>query len=629
MKLILWMLLGSAALSVNAFADTQLFRTKIYEAQTILQTPKFGVFRDVVGQLNIARELTDNPIAQNEVVSAITVLSNKSIEDTDLIEKVNAHLESALRNDRVKLKDDRTLAGESLKALLMATMFGDASEKIQIRSDKYSKPQLLSLLVTYLADTRAAKFDPDVRDLVENKEVSFVLPPERVLLDENVDKNAFVSDLKDQIKSMTPDEKLPISFKVSTSKTGEVLISVEMKGIDAVGFVETWVRNPLVLANGNRYLSGFANKLEAASTTIKSQYLGHNTTFQKIATSFATQLLDPAEDLIRNKLVSERWSTPSVEIVKAQLQQRTAITIEHMNKNLNRNLEKLKSALGTEKEVADLKAKTAAWINEAEQKLKVALGDIDKAVDELMKTEAYAKASSDQKSAMRVTTAEQAGNTKLFSWQKILGYVSAALSAYYVYEWSAQTYRNTDPKAQQTINEKYGVKLVNTMLYLVPVAGELAIVVDLFGHMVLNFAFNAVQFQYRIPSVETLLHMGIDGFVNVALAMRGIHEFDVVKNDMLAALKISRFKDGKGVWWDGDMVKKANELQFVGFTPLAKEIELNKTVKGSAYKYLSLYYTLNSRFPNEQESLWQFYEDILSQWKTKNSNFITSGMSLL
>lgn len=615
--------------SINASADTQLFRTKIYEAQEILPVPKFGAFREAVGRLNIARELTENAIAQQEVISAIGVLTDRNLDDSDRIKKTNEHLESALRNERVKIKGEKTLAGESLEALLMATMFGDVSEKIQIRSEKHGKEQLLTLLATYLADARAAKFDPDVRDLVENKEVSFILPPEKIPLSEGIDKKIFVAELKDQVKGMVSDD-LPISFKVSTSKTGEVMIEIEMKGLDAVSFVETWVRNPLMLANGNRYIFSVANGIESLSTSIKSQYLGHNTTIQKLANSLATKLLDPAEDILRNKLISEKWSPESVEIVKKQIEQATSITIAHMKKNLDRTLEKLNSALGTEQEIAAAKARTEGWIKNAEEKLKASMQNIDNAVAELQKTEGYMKASTAEKSAMRVAAAEKAGNTKLWSWRRCLVYVSAALSTYYIYQWSVQTYRNDDPKAQQAINEKYGVKLINTMLYFVPAVGELAFAIDFLGNWAMNFVLKTAEFQLRIPSVENLLHMGIDGLVKVALELRGIREFDILKHETQLALKISPFKDGKGLWWDADIVKKASELKdSASFTAEAKQLELNKTVKKSAYKYLTLYYTLNSRFPDEQENLGKFYEDILSQWKNTDSNFVTSGMSLL
>lgn len=618
---------------VSVQANTEAFRAKVYDVMDVLQASQYGKFREAVRLLTVTKDVTTKSEAQDEVIHAIKMLSGRSKEDSsDLVDKVNAHLQSALTKDRFLISEDKAMGIEALEKLLLVQLLGNIGPKIKFKTNNINKAEALSLLLTYLTDRRSAKYDPDVKELISgssDKGLFFVLPDEPVAAPEGVNKRDFVNELKAQVKELVPADGT-IQFKVKLSKLGEILIHAEVKGLEAIGFIETWVRNPLMLANGNRYMFAAANGLESLSTKIKSQYLGNNTSVQKLAQTFATKVLDPAEDVLRNRLISEKWSPASVGMVKKQLEQQTNITIEHMKKNLEMRLERLKGAFETPEEIASTRARTETYIKNAEDKLKQSLANIDKAVQDLEKTEVYLKASPEQRSAMRVAAAEKTGGTKLWNWQTSLRYVSLVIATYYIYEWVIQTYRNDDPKLTPIINEKYGVKFINTMLYIVPVIGEAAIAIDYIGNLAVNFILKQAEVKLRIPSVEEILQFGIDGMVSAGLALRGIREFDVTKSELMHELKISSFKDGSGAWHDRDLIDKAMLIRDdQNLTAENKQAALAEELKVVAGKHIILFYELNSKFPDELDRLGRFHEELLGQWRSGEMGLVNNSYSLL
>jgi hypothetical protein len=249
-------------------------------------------------------------------------------------------------------------------------------------------------------------------------------------------------------------------------------------------------------ASGNRYLFKLANAFEAGSKFFSNVDWMEIDPLNALSAK-AAQGLTTIENGLRSKAVSGRWYYPDENTILKRLLKNHDVDVKHMQDALARDVEAMTKSGASPDLIAARQAKTAEWIKSADQKLSSLKDAVLNAVKETKADPAYAHLSREAQADKILDVSKKAGKIKFvptIRWG--ITVASAVLSGYYAAEWLLEANREKDPVLRENLNQHYGSKLIASLLYLIPVAGEA------------EFAIDAVEFVAE--KVAPVAHLDLD-----------------------------------------------------------------------------------------------------------------------
>lgn len=585
-------LLSLVVLGKTAYADPIQFAPKIYSALEILKSDHIEKREMAISVIMNAKEFTSNPKVKELLEQTVKLLNEYGEGETFLsasqISQATDHLQHALRLNRPSLNRYYQSESRYLEKLIKLHFFAEHFDQVEMSYAGIERKTALVLITQFIADPRALLYEPDIAELIFGKDhlgnpsstaVKFILPKEEFELPPGEENKDFKEALED-ILSGIKNTDIPIRYNIH--QVGNWLsIQLEIIGLQYIPLVESYLRNLLAFGNHNRYVFGVANQIEGLSRWFKNAHLGGQPALAGVAKN-ASKVLDSIEEKLRSRLFSGAWYEPTVETVKSTVKKNANTAIEHIQKNLEM---KIKIGTLTEEFLKKERAQAARYIQEIEKTKAYKLKLIDRYVHyvetnyptliertigyrlrgfmgrflpgyKLIPPPPFSKLPARVQAYLRLMAAEKAAGIPMLTLDRVLKGVSFLIAGYYLYHGVNQMIRTDDPEERQFIWRIYGVKMINNLMYAVPILGETAICLDLGGWLANTILFLPLGVESHIPSVEEVLH---SAFNSAESAYRkgwfNMRYVDLLENDLYGHLKIPSFiKDTHMRWITTDFM---------------------------------------------------------------------------
>lgn len=595
MKMRIFALLGLFLLSLlvlglvvvkTAHADPIQFAPKIYSALEILKSDHIEKREMAISLIMNAKEFVSNPKVKELLEQTVKLLNEyeggEPFLSASQISQATDHLQHALRLNRPSLNRYYQSESRYLEKLIKLHFFAEHFDQVEMSYVGIERKTALVLITQFIADPRALLYEPDIAELVLGKDhlgnpssiaVKFILPKEEFELppgEENKDFKEAVEDILSEIKNTD----IPIRYDIN--QVGNWLfIQAEVIGLQYIPLVESYLRNLLAFGNHNRYVFGVANQIEGLSRWFKNAHLGGQPALAGVAKN-ASKVLDSIEEKLRSRLFSGAWYEPTVETVKKTVKGHARTAIEHIQKNLEM---KIKIGTLTEEALKIERAQAARYIQEIEQKKSRTLKFIDYYVQrmekyyptliqrttgyrlrgfigrflpgyKLMSPPPFSKLPQRVQAYLRLMAAEKAARIRVVTLDRVLKGVSFLIAGYYLYHGVNQMMRTDDPDERQFIWRIYGVKMINNLMYAIPILGETAICLDLGGWLANAILFSPLGIESHIPSVEEVLHSAFNSAENAyRKGWFNMRYVDLLENDLYGHLQIPSFIKDTNMRW--------------------------------------------------------------------------------
>jgi hypothetical protein len=169
-------------------------------------------------------------------------------------------------------------------------------------------------------------------------------------------------------------------------------------------------------------------------------------------------------------------ATPDTVIKKLQ---KGAVEREaSINRKLKATLDSMKARGASAAEQTDAAETAAREITAAQADAMARVSAVEEAVDSAKAAPEYLKLGEAARSDELLKVAEEAGGTKVFTAARGLQFVSALMTAYYLYHVVTQLDRTKDSGERAVIEDIYYWKAISTNVYLIPGVGEAAFFLD-------------------------------------------------------------------------------------------------------------------------------------------------------
>ncbi len=557
----------------TAYADPVQFSPKIYSALEILKSDHIEKREMAISLIMNAKEFVLNPKAKELLERTVKLLNENEGGETFLsalqISGATDNLQNALRLNRPSLNRYYQSESRYLEKLIKLHFFAEHFDQVEMSYVGIEPKTALLLITQFIADPQAITYEPDIAELILGKDhlgnpssmaVKFILPKEEFDLppgEENKDFKGAIREILSEIENVD----LPIHYEIN--QVGNRLsIQLEVIGLQYIPLVESYLRNLLAFSNHNRYAFSAANQIESLSRWFKNAHLGGQPALVGVAKN-ASKILENVEEKLRSRLLAGAWYEPTVETVKKTVVGHAETAIAHIQKDLEI---KINSGQLTEEALKTEKAQAALYIAEINKTKKHRLKLIDRYVRyvetnystliqrttgyrlhrfmswKLTPPPLFSKLPPRVQAYLRLMAAEKAGGIHVVTLDRLLKGISFLIAGYYLYHGVNQVMRTNDPDERQFIWRIYGVKIINALMYAVPVLGEGAICLDLGGWLTNSLIFSPLGIESHIPSVEEVLHYVLNSAENTyQKRWFNIKDFDLLENDLYGHLEIPSF----------------------------------------------------------------------------------------
>ena len=614
-----------------------MFSAFIYSAMDELQSDASDKFEKAVSILMIARDHAPNDTAKSAVKSAVSAITDwrkeeaKNFPTNDSVSSATQSLQSALHNSRISLNQSYPEENALVKKLIATHLFPGHEDKVTIQYDGIPEEDGNVLLLTYFTDPRSVKYDPDVAAFVTGKnldgsdskaQIKFTLSGEKFDLQSAKQGKEIQATLQSVMSQLDP--AIPIRQN-ATVVNNRLYVSVEVLGMQYAPVISSYLKETLAIGNGNRYIFGAANGLEAVERFLQSQSFGGQGVLVKGADALANSL-NTIEKGLRSKLLSARWVVATPDTVKATLQKASALKIAHEQANLESVLAAMKESGATEEEIAARTAKTAKWVESANKELAASLAKVEKSVTEVEGSPAYADANHLGKADMRLAASESAGETRVVTLDRALKAATFLIAGYYLYEGTNQMLRTQDSAERWLIWQNYGMIVADKLIYAVPAIGEIAVAIDIGSFTINHTIAKMFDANITLPNTSALMdkipHLSED----VGFWLGHSSRFQFYLENELVALQIPAM----GKKPSGEMTDY-NKMQFEkNARDSAAEEKFSDALKAQSLKYLLLIQALNDRLENgRNQEFGKFEEELNHDLYAQTTGYITSSDTLL
>ncbi|HUP56580.1 MAG TPA: hypothetical protein VM598_03950, partial [Bdellovibrionota bacterium] len=446
-------------------------------------------------------------------------------------------------------------AGEAnlVKKIAGGFFFPDHPESISVRFEvapgnfKYTDEYLSAILLAFMVDPRATRYDPEVLALVTGKlldgrpapfQIVWVLGKSRMELApaEGSGNRPIRIDLNASrdLAQWLPPQDSPLRYKLEI--VNEVLfVTPEVVGFRFFPFART-VQMSLKGVSRNRIFETMAAALGKASVALRS-----NDWLVKplqLAADTAATHSERAEEFVRKYLFGAAAMRKTPESVIAKLGRVAEQRTKNINAKLAVTLKQLGARSASAAEIAAAQTAAQAEIAAAQTQAATRSAAVNAAVGELKASKAFTAMSATQQEAALLKTAERAGKTRVFTPERGVKWVTGLMTAYYLYRAVAQLQRTDDPREREILKSIYFWKTLMTVVYVVPYAGEAAFALDMMDA--------TAPSKYRPPGMpkfdaETLLRSVWDAVEGLAVQSSGLSRGEVWLTEIGAKLQLPLF----------------------------------------------------------------------------------------
>lgn len=530
---LIYVLILSLFYQATAMANPMMVTQNIMETIMVIENADDASAAEISRRIIVASRLSEDAETIDFLGKAL-----KSINSARL-EEARGLLEMALRRNQFQFRGEYLLRAESAEKLVKAFLFGTISKEVELTYRGVAKERALALMLTYIADPRTILTDPDVRKFVDSQNVGFLIKGNYVKYPEGLDGRKIVAQLESDIMAAIPKE-LPLNYSVKQDGPSGFRTYIEIIGFKYAPTVEAWFKNGFRLAGGNRYLYRVADGFHYLASK------SHGQNFQTLEKLFAQ-----VESVFRSPAISTGWAPRTADSVKAILNREFTYAADAAKKEFERVIAYLKSTGQSEAMILEKTAEYEAKILANKEVLVKKLADIDQAVDQATKAPGFDKLSGHLKDSAKLRAAEKAGKTRLVTFDMALKTLSFFIAGFYAYHgtWAVS---NTENSAEKVfLMQKYSAKTINSLLYMVPVAGEAAIAWD-FSVLATNAALGKfLETDFRLPHTED----GIRGFFRLSedIAVNlfvGVDRHHNNMNYLEATIQMTPLKYYNGGWRD-------------------------------------------------------------------------------
>ena len=527
-----------------AHATSFNFSQQVYTAiETLEDDDDPRKFDRAFALMSLAREQAINPDARQMVETALGEVADWRQAATPFptdarIQTVITYLKNSLAHNRVQLSRHNPEEIKFMERLVKTSLFPDGHDRVDLKVDGIELPQALNLMMTYIIDPRASKYDRDVAALVlgrmpdgseSSTRVRFLVRVADFDLSSTQPVQEQAQHLENELKGMFPNH-LPIKPHVWPHRN-QLGMVFEVLGFKYAPLVEGFLKEGLGAAAGNRYFHVAANKAEAVSNLMK--ILGQRSSvLQPIANTIAAGL-DQVTTLMNSRLAGRTWVDPTPATVKWILQGQRATRVQEIETVVAPAVARLRELGVTDVEMAKITGGHAITAFSAVPAVKLAeaqdlieqvapqykqirvlrigydklLAKVGDSVTALERTAEFRHMAPSVQSSERLLVAQRAANfkVKLPTLQGVMQGVALVTAGYYAYQGVLQYTRSSDPAEKLMIMRHYGVKVICALLYAVPVVQEAAFIVD-FGSWIGNSLLAATGGNWRFSNVEDLLN---------------------------------------------------------------------------------------------------------------------------
>jgi hypothetical protein len=219
------------------------------------------------------------------------------------------------------------------------SLFPSNPKAVSINFDGVDKDHALILLMSYLADRRAMKYDPEVRELLtavrsdgapSPMKVKFTVQGESFTAPPDANANDVAKQIQDEMNSSLSG-KVPMHTRIRVVGD-QMLMSYEVIGFKYAPTVDWWMKNTLSLSQGNRYLFKIGTTAERLSVWASSVDAAGKPMLEA-----AMKSISNGADLVQKSLqyrlvtVAESWVEPGYKSVIKTLELRNAKLIANIN----------------------------------------------------------------------------------------------------------------------------------------------------------------------------------------------------------------------------------------------------------------------------------------------------------
>jgi hypothetical protein len=596
-----------------------MFSAFIYSAMDELQSDASDKFEKTLAILMIAKEHAPNDTAMSAVKSAVSAITDwrkqeaENFPTNDSVSSATQSLQSALHNSRISLNQSYPEESALVKKLIATHLFPGHEDKVTIQYDGIPEVAGEILLLTYFTDPRSVKYDPDVAAFVTGKnldgsdsktQIKFTLSGEKFDLQSAKQGKEIQATLQGIMSQLDP--AIPIRQN-ATVVDNRLYVSVEVIGMQYAPVISSYLKETLAVGNGNRYIFGAANGLEAVERFLQSQSYGGQAVLTKGADALASSL-NTIEKGLRSKLLSARWVTATPDTVKATLQKASALKIAHEQANLESALAAMKESGASEEGIAARTAKTAKWVQDAKDELAGSLAKIEKSVTDVEASPAYAEANQLGKSDMKLGAAESAGGIRVVTLDRALKAATFVIAGYYLYEGTNQMMRTQDPAERYLIWQNYGMKVADTLIYAVPAIGEIAVAIDIGSFTINHTIAKMLDSDVTLPNTGALMDKIPRWSEDVGFWLGNSSRFQFYLQNELISLQIPAM----GKKPSGEMTDHNKMLLEKSVSDPSAQAKFSDELKALSLKYLLLIQALNDRLENGRNQEFGKYEEVLN-----------------
>ncbi len=287
--LAIWIPAVAVALSFLALSQARAaplqFTESIYEALDAVESQDFGKYKKSLEYLLHADEFAYRVEARDKVRQAAKVLlsyANKTATaptDSELANLKNM-LGDALIANRVTLNSTYLEESKLLENLMKVRFFKENYDRVQVTYENTTRDKAMSLILAYLVDPRAAKYDPEVAALLTGKnldgsdsdhKIVFHLPEQIIATPAGRNSAEVAAELQKDFEGIL--QGTPFKPHIRELTGDSVTLTLELAGLEYLGVAEFYLRNVLAMVHGNRWLLKAANGLEYLSINANSPSL--------------------------------------------------------------------------------------------------------------------------------------------------------------------------------------------------------------------------------------------------------------------------------------------------------------------------------------------------------------------
>jgi hypothetical protein len=661
----------------QAHAAPLQFTESVYEALDAIDSQEFEKHKKALEYLLHADEFAYELQARKEIRDASKILMRFSTSGNNEpptpaeLAQLRAVLGTALIANRVTLNSSYLDESLLLENLMKVRFFKENYEQVKVTYENTTRDKAMSLVLAYLVDPRAAKYDPQVAALLTGKNLDgsnsdsklvFHLPEQVIPTPEGRDSAEVAVELEKDFEAIFAGT--PFKPHVRSVSTTCMILSMEVWGMEYAGMVEFWLRNSVAMYHGNRYLSWLSVALE--KTSILANSSSAQGTLRTLIESTAAPLAQTSKlikerlsvltkgwvDINEEKLIgleierfSDRIYRAEHEGQMATLEQKMA-TAKKYGFNEQKQLRDLVTGEVTVTEKGawfwdkkdtlahkqhwyfELTKEASDWVNQHRGKmdeLKAVEGDaavvkwdfLDKMnrtaqeLEQVRLGDAWQKETlAKAQDRLELSAAEKIFGQKVITYDRLVYYTTGAIAAYHLFRGAKQLYITQSKDERSLVYEEFVPKLMNDLLYFWPPALELAVSWDV-GWSILNTTLLKMLGNFEVGNIESVFRWGYNKAMEAkSLVFHGMSRFEVQRQELETTLAIPQFHQVQGKWtFDAlDKLLASKPEQLA-----ANRKQLREEVGQLASKYAALLYILNDRARNRYEKKLGRYEAELNR----------------